>query len=108
MTLRVGDRAPKAIAITIDTGSTSGLLVDSVRIKALHPGGEVDWGSVAPLSSTALSVSLVMMLDSSGSSFPRPGPYRVRAWAYDASDNLLFDTEIEDLKVEPAIVSWPI
>lgn len=107
MTLRVGDRSPKAIPIQIATGGVNGTTVASVKVKAVYPGGEVDWGTLTPTATTTTTVSCVFVLDPTGASLPKAGQYRVRAWAYSAGGALLFDTEIVDIKVESAVHTWP-
>lgn len=109
MSLYQGDRSPKAVEVTISTGSTNGALVTSVLLRVLRfDGTTVDW-TMVPTSTSATSVTCVRVLAADGSDTEVIGALRGRAWCFGAGDALLFDTDevLFPDPVKPARIAWP-
>lgn len=108
MALYAGDKGPaKAISITIATGTVSGLLVSSVRLRIRRPDGTEDEWSPSVSGATASSVSLSYALESDGSSVPLEGTYFVRGWCYSSLGAMLLDTDESVFRVQPSRHQWP-
>lgn len=107
--LRAGDRAPKAIRITISTGPVNGTLVASVRLRVLNPrsGTQQTWGPLTPSSATTTSVVVTYVLEADGSSVPNVASYPVAAWLYDGAGAVLDVTEQGSLPVGEPIALTP-
>ena len=108
MTLYVGDKGPKTVPFSVETGAVNGTTAASGRLKVSRPDGvEVEW-STGTLTTTVSTVAFNAVLQSDGSSLPIAGVYWGRVWLYSSVGVVIFDSDdMELFEVKRSKLTWP-